>query len=233
MRKISIANERPNPFYVRLKPVAGDNWYIRDLDDATDKSNRKVSFPDSVAGQDLLIDELSFFNKQAWYKFTIDDISGWILKRSVKANYRRLAIKPIQQESQSDIDNQATALMMLLTSGSRDSIGYDVVLDAVKKWNDTSTDLIDLKSIIIDHTHSIKDLRKVNMRQLQTQLMRRKPILLRVAGMNNLKNSFILIVGFNKHTIYYNDPWTGRLEIISTGHLKKHLYENTVDAISY
>ncbi|GAY73833.1 papain-like cysteine protease family protein [Lentilactobacillus kosonis] len=232
MRKISIANERPNPFYVRLKPVAGDYWYIKDLDDATDKSNRKVSFPDNLIGQDLLIDEISFFNKRAWYKFTIDNISGWILKRSVKANYRRLAIAPLIQATQSDVDNQVTALVMLLTSaqGTPDS---DTILEAVKQWNDVSTDLIDLKSLIISQTNSIKDLRKVNFRQLQKHLMRRKPVLLRVAGMNNLKNSFILLVGFNKHTIYYNDPWTGRLEAISAGHLKKHLYNNTVDAISY
>lgn len=232
MRKISIANERPNPFYVRLKAVAGEYWYIEDLDDAANRGSRKVYFPDNVVGQDFLVDEISFFNKQAWYKFNVANISGWILKRNVKENYRRLAIEPLKQATQSDVDNLVTAMEMLIKSATG-AADLEAITTEIEQWNEISSDLIDLKNLIISETHSIKDLRRVNFRQLEKQLMRRKPVLLRVEGMNNLKNSFILLVGFNKRTYYYNDPWTGRLESISAGHLKKHLYKRSVDAISY
>lgn len=121
---------------------------------------------------------------------------------------------------------------MLLGSANTD-LSDDVLTQAIEKWRQQSTKLIDLSELIISQTHSIRDLNRVNFRQLNKQILRRRPVIIKVAGIDNLKSSLIVLTGFNRKLYYYNDPWTGRLESISQNHLKKHWQHGNLEAISY
>jgi len=143
-----------------------------------------------------------------------------------------LDVDPIKQATQSDIDNQCTAILMLLES-SGIQLSVDDLKADVEKWNAGSGSLMELSDLIISKTHSIRDLNGANFRKLDKQLLRRRPILVKVAGMDNLKSSLILLTGFNRKTYYYNDPWTGKLESISQQHLRKHWKRGNLEAISY
>ncbi len=109
----------------------------------------------------------------------------------------------------------------------------DDIKEAVEKWHNESGTLMDLTELIISQTHSIRDLNSVDFRKLDKQLIRRRPILVKVSGIDNLKSSLILLTGFNRKIYYYNDPWTGRLESISQNHLRKHWKRGNLEAISY
>nr|WP_252892819.1 hypothetical protein [Lentilactobacillus otakiensis] len=141
-------------------------------------------------------------------------------------------VEPIKQATQSDIDNQCTAILMMLKSSGAD-VTTDDIKEAVEKWHNESGTLMDLTELIISQTHSIRDLNSVDFRKLDKQLIRRRPILVKVSGIDNLKSSLILLTGFNRKIYYYNDPWTGRLESISQNHLRKHWKRGNLEAISY
>lgn len=232
MEKTTIANEKTNRFFVRLRRIPGEHWYLATEGPKITTTSSKVKIPDEIKTQDFLIDQISFFNKQIWYHFTYGDLSGWLPKRNIRKTFRRLDVPAIKQETHADIDNQSAALMMLLRNAGSD-ISYPDLKAAVEKWQRTNTGLIGLSDLIISETHSIRDLNKGNLRQLDKQLLRRRPIVLRVNGLNNLKSSLIVLTGFNRKLYFYNDPWTGRLESVSENHLKKHWLQGHVEAISY
>ncbi|WP_283679915.1 C39 family peptidase [Lentilactobacillus sp. Marseille-Q4993] len=232
MKKTSIASETPHPFYIRLGSIPGEQWYLQDIEDADDTLLKRIKLPETIWNQDLLVDKINFFNKQAWYHFKYDNFEGWLPKKNVKKTFRRLAIPPLKQQTQTDLDNQVAALQMVLQSAGA-NLSDDEIKNQIGDWNQNDDSLADLSHIIIDATHSIKDLRRANFKQLENQIMRRRPVILKVAGVNNLKTSLIVLIGFNKKIFYYNDPWTGHLESISTTHLKKHWQNRRVEAISY
>ncbi|GAF35945.1 papain-like cysteine protease family protein [Lentilactobacillus farraginis] len=232
MEKTTIANEKTNRFFVRLRRIPGEHWYLATEGPKITTSSRRVKVPDEIRTQDFLIDQISFFNKQIWYHFTHDDLSGWLPKRNIRKTFRRLDVPVVKQETQADIDNQAAALMMLLKSANS-HISYDDLKAAIAKWQRSQTGLIGLSDLIISETHSIRDLNKANLRKLDKQLLRRRPIVLRVGGLNNLRSSLIVLTGFNRKLYFYNDPWTGRLESVSENHLRKHWLRGNLEAISY
>ncbi|MFD1126278.1 papain-like cysteine protease family protein [Lentilactobacillus raoultii] len=232
MEKTTIANEKTNRFFVRLRRIPGEHWYLAAEGPKITAASRKVKVPDEIRTQDFLIDQISFFNKQIWYHFTYGDLSGWLPKRNIRKTFRRLDVPAIKQATQADIDNQLAALAMLLkTAGCQ--ISEQQLRTAIEEWQSTNTGLIGLSDLIISETHSIRDLNEVNLRQLDKQILRRRPIILKVGGLDNLKSSLIVLTGFNRKLYFYNDPWTGRLESISENHLKKHWLHGNLEAISY
>lgn len=232
MEKTTIANERTKRFFVRLRRIPGEHWYLATDSEKNVDSSDRTKIPDDLKTQDFLIDQISFFNKQIWYHFSCEGLSGWLPKRNIRKTFRRLDVEPIKQATQADIDNQCAALKMLLRdAGSQ--ISDQALKQAVQKWRDSAEPLIGLRDLIISETHSIKDLNRVDFRQLNKQLLRRRPIVVRVAGVDNLKSSFIILTGFKRKLYYYNDPWTGRLESVSQNHLKKYWHHGNLEAISY
>ncbi|MBU9788356.1 hypothetical protein KOM07_02090 [Lentilactobacillus sp. G22-6] len=231
MEKTTIANEKTNRFFVRLRRIPGEHWYLATNTEKNVMLDDRVKVPDDIKAQDFLIDQISFFNKQIWYHFTRDDLVGWLPKRNIRKTFRRLAVQPVKQATQSDIDNECAAVKMLLTSANA-SITDEALKAAVEKWRKQSDNLIDLSELIISQTHSIRDLSRANFRQLNKQLLRRRPVVIKVAGLDNLKSSLIVLTGFNRKLYYYNDPWTGRLESISQNHLRKHWKRGNLEAIS-
>lgn len=232
MEKTTIANEKTSRFFVRLRRIPGEHWYLANGNEKNVNPKNKIKVPDSIKAQDFLIDEISFFNKLVWYHFTCGDLEGWLPKRNIRKTFRRLDVAPIKQATQSDIDNQFTAILMLLESSGA-TVDPAALKVEVEKWHGSAGTLMELSDLIISKTHSIRDLNGVNFRKLDKQLLRRRPILVRVAGMDNLKSSLILLTGFNRKTYYYNDPWTGKLESISQQHLRKHWTRGNLEAISY
>jgi uncharacterized protein YvpB len=232
LKKTTIASEKTSRFFVRLRRIPGEHWYLATDAETKVTSKDKTRIPDDIKAQDFLIDEIRFFNKLVWYHFTFGDLSGWLPKRNIRKTFRRLDVAPLKQATQSDIDNQCTALLMLLRS-SGSSISAAALKKAVEQSYGNSGHLIDLSELIISETHSIRDLNRANFRQLNKQLMRRRPVVIKVAGVDNLKSSYILLTGFNRKLYYYNDPWTGRLESISQNYLRKHWKRGDLEAISY
>lgn len=232
LEKTTIANEKTSRFFVRLRRIPGEHWYLANGNEKHVNPKNKIKVPDSIKAQDFLIDEISFFNKLVWYHFTCGDLEGWLPKRNIRKTFRRLDVEPIKQPTQSDIDNQCTAILMLLNSAGI-SVDVSDIRDKVEKWHAQSGTLMDLSDLIISLTHSIRDLNGVDFRKLDKQLLRRRPILVKVAGLDNLKSSLILLTGFNRKLYYYNDPWTGKLESISQNHLRKHWKRGNLEAISY
>lgn len=232
MEKTTIANEKTNRFFVRLRRIPGEHWYIASENGKITNSSQKIKIPEDIKTQDFLIDQISFFNKQIWYHFTRDDIAGWLPKRNIRKTFRRLDVPPKKQPTQADVDNQATAFSILLESAGIQA-PYDDIKQVVEKWQATGSGLVGLNSLVISKTHSIRDLNHVNLRQIDKQLLRRRPIVMRVGGLNNLKSSLIVLTGFNRKLYFYNDPWTGKLESVSQNHLKKHWLRGNFEAISY
>lgn len=232
MEKTTIANEKTNRFFVRLRRIPGEHWYLATNDERNVTGDDRVKMPDNLKTRDFLIDQISFFNKQIWYHFTRDDLVGWLPKRNIRKTFRRLDVEPIKQKTQADVDNQCAAVKMLLKSAGSQISDQDLKA-AIEAWRKDSDQLIDLSELVIAQTHSIRDLNRVNFRQLNKQLLRRRPIVIKVAGVDNLKSSLIVLTGFNRKLYYYNDPWTGRLESISQNHLRKHWQHGNLEAISY
>ncbi|WP_243674211.1 hypothetical protein [Lentilactobacillus kisonensis] len=224
--------KKTNRFFVRLRRIPGEHWYLATDNERNVTAHDRVRIPEDIKTQDFLIDQISFFSKQIWYHFTCGDLVGWLPKRNIRKTFRRLDVTPIKQKTQADIDNQCAAVKMLLGSANTD-LSDDVLTQAIEKWRQQSTKLIDLSELIISQTHSIRDLNRVNFRQLNKQILRRRPVIIKVAGIDNLKSSLIVLTGFNRKLYYYNDPWTGRLESISQNHLKKHWQHGNLEAISY
>ncbi len=232
MEKTTIATEKTNRFFVRLRRIPGEHWYLADEGEKHADINHRIKMPDEIKTQDFLIDQISFFNKQIWYHFTCADLIGWLPKRNIRKTFRRLDIPTVKQETQADVDNQSAAIMMLLRSAGS-QVSEKALKNAIEEWRQTETGLIGLSDLIISETHTIRDLNQVEMRQLDKQLLRRRPVVMRVGGLNNLKSSLIVLTGFNRKLYYYNDPWTGKLESVSQNHLKKHWLRGNLEAISY
>ena len=228
MKKTTVADEHTKPFYVRLRKIPGDHWYLPEKGN----SKNKAKMPKSYLTHDFNINQISFFDNQVWYYFEDENNSGWLAKRNISKSFRRLDVKPMKQQSATDLDNYVTALMMLFNYANS-SINEAALRGWVQQWHDNSSKLLDLSELIIKQTSSIRDLNQADFRQLKRQLLRGRPILLKANGLNNLKSNVIVLTGFNRKLYYYNNPWSGKLEVMSQNHLKHFWRNGDYEAISY
>lgn len=228
MKKTTVADEHTKPFYVRLRKIPGDHWYLPEKGN----SKNKEKMPKSYLTHDFNINQISFFDNQVWYYFENENNSGWLAKRNISKSFRRLDVKSMKQQSATDLDNYVTALMMLFNYANS-SINEAALRDWVQQWHDNSSKLLDLSELIIKQTSSIRDLNQADFRQLKRQLLRGRPILLKANGLNNLKSNVIVLTGFNRKLYYYNNPWSGKLEVMSQNHLKHFWRNGDYEAISY
>ncbi|KRM93609.1 hypothetical protein FC56_GL000326 [Lentilactobacillus senioris DSM 24302 = JCM 17472] len=228
MKKTTVADEHTKPFFVRLRKIPGDHWYLPEKGN----TKNKQKMPKSYLTHDFSINQISFFNNQVWYYFEGENTSGWLAKRNISKAFRRLAVKPLKQRTATDLDNYVAALMMLFDYADQ-PMDEAKLRDWVQGWHDNSRKLLDLSELIINQTNSIRDLNQADFRQLNRQLLRGRPILLRVNGLDNLKSNVIVLTGFNRKLYYYNNPWSGKLEVISQKHLKHFWKNGSYEAISY
>lgn len=228
MKKTTVADENTQLFFVRLRKIPGEHWYL------AEKNNyqSKTKIPRNLLTQDFNINQISFFNNHVWYHFDNGGINGWLVKNNIRRTFRRLAVKPIKQATASDLDNYSAVLEMMF-----DYAGHPVtpqeLKQRVEQWHQQSSSFLDLSELIIAKTNSIKDLNNADFRQLNRQLLRGRPVMIRTNDLNNLKSSVVLLTGFNRRTYYYNNPWTGKLEVMSQKHLKRFWKNGDFEAISY
>ncbi|UDM31780.1 C39 family peptidase [Lentilactobacillus laojiaonis] len=232
MKSKTIVNEETREFYVRLRRMARDYWYLSEENGTEINQLVKVDLPNTLKNKEILINKISIFNHQIWYHFNYGSISGWLLKKHLKNNFRRLTIEPIKQNSESDIDNECAAfLMMLRYAGS--SISPTQLKNEILKLDLKQSNMLSLGQVVINETDSIKDLSKMSFKQIKRQILRKRPIVIKTSGLNNLKSNIIIIVGFNHKTYYFNNPWTGSLESLTQQQLKKLWIKGNLEAISY
>lgn len=98
MEKTTIANEKTNRFFVRLRRIPGEHWYLATDNERNVTAHDRVRIPEDIKTQDFLIDQISFFSKQIWYHFTCGDLVGWLPKRNIRKTFRRLDVTPIKQK---------------------------------------------------------------------------------------------------------------------------------------
>ena len=228
MKKTTVADEHTKDFFVRLRKIPGDHWYL------PEKGNKKnkAKMPISYLTRDFSVNQISFFDNQVWYYFEGENTSGWLAKRNISKAFRRLAVEPVKQKTATDLDNYVAALTMLFNYADT-PIDEQELREWAHNWHENSSKLLDLSELIIKQTNSIRDLNQADFRQLNRQLLRGRPILLRANGLDNLKSNVIVLTGFNRKQYYYNNPWSGKLEVISQKHLKQYWRNGSFEAISY
>ncbi len=232
MEKTTIANEKTNPFFVRLRRIPGEHWYLDELDSNHMNIESRIKVPETILATDFLVDQIVFFHKLVWYHFVNGELTGWLPRRNIRKNFLRINVTAIKQETQADEANAYAAVQMLLDS---DEVQFnkDNLKLIISRWHGNSGNLVDLNHLVVSKTNTIKDLNGAHLRQIYKQLSRRRPIIMRVGGLNNLKSSLIVLTGYNKKLYFYNDPWTGRLESVSRMYLKKYWQKGHLQAISY
>ncbi|WP_252893503.1 hypothetical protein [Lentilactobacillus senioris] len=169
MKKTTVADEHTKPFFVRLRKIPGDHWYLPEKGN----TKNKQKMPKSYLTHDFSINQISFFNNQVWYYFEGENTSGWLAKRNISKAFRRLAVKPLKQRTATDLDNYVAALMMLFDYADQ-PMDEAKLRDWVQGWHDNSRKLLDLSELIINQTNSIRDLNQADFRQLNRQLLRGK-----------------------------------------------------------
>lgn len=232
MVRVTVASESINNFFVRLRRTPGEYWYLPNDFDIQMNIKKRQRIPDDLKKQDFLIDQIKFVNKQVFYHFMSGSLSGWLPKKLIKSTFRRIDLEPIKQPTPISNDNTIAAVEMMLST-KKSSPSMLAIEQKVTEYGDDLFNLLEISDLIIEQFHSIKNLNQVNFRQINSQLKRSKPVLMRVCGLDNLKSSLIVIVGFNKKLYYYNNPWTGKLESISKKKLINYLPDGHIEAVSY
>ncbi|MBW1605857.1 hypothetical protein [Lactobacillus sp. Sy-1] len=230
MKSTTIASEETRSFYVKLKRSPMADWFVPELEHQV--KIRKIKIPRQVAKGEFKISRFGYFNKHAWYFFNDDPVTGWLPLKSVRNNYRRLAVSAVKQPADDAQSSYATTALMLLRYA-----GSDVTIATLSSlFNNSQMEIplpADFFTIIVQQAGSFKNLSNKKLRRLRKHLRRERPIMMWVGGLHGSLGTSILLTGFNKKLFFYIDPQTGTVNTIAKKQLLKRWKAANFLAISY
>lgn len=77
------------------------------------------------------------------------------------------------------------------------------------------------------------DLTGASTSTIYKKLIQGHPVVVWMANFNTFSNHAIILTGYNKKSIFYNNPWTGKKEKISKSEFMIHWNDNERRALSY
>ncbi|UQS85130.1 C39 family peptidase [Apilactobacillus apisilvae] len=220
MKSNTIASERINPFYVRLKHLKIEKWYVNEMQDT--KSNR-CSFSKENNYTKLEIDKIGFYKKQLWYHFCSSVEEGWVAHKFVRKNYRLLKL---HFNVDHRYENAVIAAQALLSYS-----GYDLSLNEVIKFTKDkySYKPNDFFKLFINNKGSFKLLTNKSYRRVRSQLLRNRPVLM---WLDDNKHC-VIIIGFNRRVFFYKDAYDGLNKTITISQLTRRWKKSGYLAFSY
>ncbi|MEJ6400342.1 hypothetical protein [Nicoliella lavandulae] len=230
MKSTTIASEKTRPFYVKLKRSPMADWFIPEIIKNTKIKKQKL--PKTSLKGEFQIKRFGYFHKHAWYFFENDDVTGWLPLKSVRNNYRRLAVEPVTSDNHQVVASYlAVAKMMLNYAGAPVS---DTEMNDLFELSVDEVPLpADFFTVIVDQIGSFKNLSGKKLRRLRSHLRRERPIMMWLGSNNSHPQTAILLTGFNKKVFFYLDPSTGNVHAITKKALLKRWKAARHLAISY
>lgn len=197
----TIASERTNLFYLKLKHPYLKIWYFNRL---TPLSQNKRIINRKDLNKKFEIDQVAFFKKHIWCHFINFRNSGWILFRFFRKNYCQLAIPRISFRR--DV-NCFWETVLILCAYKKRSMNLDRMIYLVRrKYLANAKRPRDFSKFLIKEVGTFKDLSYKSTRQIRDQIMRQRPVVLWVKGLHSANLQSIVIVGFNRRLFQFLDP---------------------------
>lgn len=220
MKANAIASERINPFYVRLKHLKMEKWYVNEMQEAKSK---RCPFSKENNYNKLEIDKIGFYKKQLWFHFCGVVNEGWVSHKFVRKNYRLLKL---HFKVDHQYDNAVVAAQNLLSYS-----GYHLSIDEVIKFldNKNSYKPNDFFRLFINNKGSFKLLNNKSYRRIRGQLLRNRPVIMWLDDNQHC----VMLIGFNRKVFFYKDVYDGLNKTISVSQLTHRWKKSGYLAFSY
>ncbi|KRM57703.1 hypothetical protein C5L31_000519 [Secundilactobacillus malefermentans] len=197
-----IAEEKPTPFFTKIKTVVTGHRFISDDLASPDKLGRTEDVPKSLLGCEIRVDYLRFYGERVWYHFSVNENSvGWIQKKAMVRHYKRLDIKINSIESKTE--SSATKILQIWSKFVEPETNSQMQFSGIRP-----EDLI-IKAQRLKRTARLINIE--NLKVIHHQIDRGHPLIIWLSRPKNGRSRIMLVSGYTHHHVYLIDPSTTNL----------------------